>query len=582
MKQKTALPSFSHDQPQNSVQKPCGRDTTPTILFVLLLLEFSMTLHSRKLVVAVVVLFCSISQLSAPSSEHGLGFLQRVRNNSEYPIDFSQDRTILDYLPDGTVLRIKSLRKEYGSNGRYYAVRKIVGAYRLQADTFDPNDPATHFVVKRFVSRNFTEYMGLYSDFAEGQFMKSDDSRAITFSMPDIMDDKAAQGHWSIVDISGQEGAKLDDKKFMDPTFAASIFNACYLKSRASGFMQSRGVAQNYPGLEKAPVNKYANPILQGNESSTKETTTTEASSNAPTNSEITAGSQQTSTAQQSGALAVQKTSPVTAPGTITSISSDRSLFAHFVDASTVVIIRQNGTIAQQKSDGSWETITQGLSGAGFKSVAPGDDGSLWGCDINNNVWEFDSQTKSWNKVALAPSTSSVAKLSMANASNIWALSGDGVLFQRIQESDNTSWKIPDQAIGSGAIKDFCVASDGTIMVLAGDNKIYRGLKTQAGYSFNHFCTPTDMVGLPAMSIAVGSKSFVAFSTPTNEVFVLVSGKPGNTKDSWKKVTLKDEKTPIKLRSFSAHKNNSLVGTVHNSGKDDDNSVVLISDISTT
>ena len=197
-------------------------------------------------------------------------------------------------------------------------------------------------------------------------------------------------------------------------------------------------------------------------------------------------------------------------------------------------------------------------------------------------MWELDTQTATWSKVALAPSTSSVAKLSMGNASNIWALSGDGVLFQRIQDGDTTSWKIPDQAIGTGAIKDFCVAPDGTIIVLGGDNKIYRGLKTQAGYAFNQFCTPAELVGMPAVSVAVGSKSFMAFSTPSNEVFVLVAGKPGNSKDSWKKLTLKNEKTPIKLRSFSAYKNNSIAGTVHNSGKTDDNSVVLVSDISTT
>lgn len=541
-----------------------------------------MTFDSRKLIVAAFWVICSLIAADGPSSDHGLGFLQRVRNNSAYPIDFSQEKTILDYLPDGTVIRIKSLRKEYGTQGRYYAARKLVGAYRLEADTFDPNDPATQFVVKRFVSRDFTEYMGLYSDFAEGQFMKTDDSRAVTFSMNDIMDDKAAQGHWSVVDISGDERAKLDDKKFMDPVFAANIFNACYLKSRVSGFMQARGKPQNYPGLVNAPVNKYANPILNGTESSTAAT----ADKNPPPGSGVSstpaAGALAQATTTPSGAAVAPKVVSVTAIGTSTQISADKSTFAHFVDSSTAVIIRQNGSVAQQKSDGSWDALTQGLNGAAFISLAPGDDGTLWGCDINNNVWEFNTSTATWSKVALAPSTSSVAKISMGNASNIWALSGDGVLFQRIKDGDSTSWKIPDQAIGTGAIRDFCVAPDGTILVLGGDNKMYRGLKTGTGYSFNIFCTPADIASSPAVSVAVGSKSFAAFSTPNNEVYILVTGKPGNTKDSWKKLTLGDQKTPIKLRSFSAFKNNSLVGTVANSGSSDDYSVVLVSDIATT
>jgi len=582
VKQNTrGIPCAPQTPPQNSVQKPCRLSTTPIIIFVLLPHGFSMTFDSRKLIVAAFWVLCSLIAADGPSSEHGLGFLQRVRNNSAYPIDFSQEKTILDYLPDGTVIRIKSLRKEYGTQGRYYAVRKLVGAYRLEADTFDPNDRATHFVVKRFVSRDFSEYMGLYSDFAEGQFMKTDDSRAVTFSMNDIMDDKAAQGHWSVVDISGDERAKLDDKKFMDPVFAANIFNACYLKSRVSGFMQSRGKPQNYPGLENTPINKYANPILNGTESSTALSADKSLPSSGVSTSPTAPGATAPTGTTPSGAAA-QKVSSVTATGTSTQISADKSTFAHFIDSSSAVIIKQNGSVAQQKNDGSWDSLTQGLSGAAFISLAPGDDGTLWGCDVNNNVWEFNNSTSTWSKVALAPSTSSVAKISMGNSSNIWALSGDGALFQRIKEGDSTSWKIPDQAIGTGAIRDFCVAPDGTILVLGGDNKMYRGLKSGTSYSFNIFCTPADLVGAPAVSVAVGSKSFAAFSTPNNEVYILVTGKPGNTKDSWKKLTLGDQKTPIKLRSFSAFKNNSIVGTVSNSGSPDDYSVVLVSDISTT
>lgn len=546
-----------------------------------------MTIDSRKLILGAVLSLCSLMSPLGPVLDHGLGFLQRVRNNSEYPINFAQEKTILDYLPDGTVFRIKSLRKEYGPQGRYYAVRKIVGAYRLEADTFDPDDSATHFVIKRFVSRDFTEYIGIYSDFAEGMFLKTDDSRAATFSMQDIMDDKSAEGHWTIADLSGDGNGAIDARKFMDPNFAANVFNACYLKSRVSGYLQSRGTPQNYPGLEKIPVNKYANPILDGTESSTSSSTTkapgAQNTSDAPQNSANTqppAASSPNTPGAAAGAA--QPASSPTAVGTVTQISAERSTFADFIDASTAVIIKQNGSVAQQKSDGSWETLDGGLTGAAFTSLAAGDDGTLWGCDVNNNVWSFDISKSAWSKIALAPSTSALSKISLGNAGNIWALSRDGVLFQRIQDGDNTSWKIPNQAIGVGAIRDVCVTPDGTVFVLGGDNKIYRGLKSESGYSFNQYCIPSELVGMPATSIAAGSRSSVAFSTPTNEVFVLVTGKPGNSKDSWKKLTLKDQKTPIKLRSFSVFKNGSLVGTIANSGSADDSSVALVSDITTS
>lgn len=537
-------------------------------------------IYARNTLLLLCLTLISSALALGPSSEHGLGFLKRVRNNSEYPIDFSQEKTILDYLPDGTVLRIKSLRKEYGVAGRYYAARKLVGAYRLEADTLDPNDPATHFVVKRYVARDFSEYMGLYSDFAEGQFMKSDDSRAVTFSLPDIMDDKSAEGHWTVVDVSGDEKSKLDARKFMDPNFAANVFNACYLKSRVSGFMQSRGKPQNYPGLSKSSLSKNANAVLTGSESSSSgtdnQTTNVEQQTpGSPDAAGFPAGSPPTS-------VSVAPTPSVTAYGKVTPILSEGSIGAYFIDESLAVVVKQNGSVARQKGDGAWESLNQGLSsGASFTSLGAADDGTLWGCDINNNLWEFNNETSTWKKVLLAPSTGAVAKISAGGATNIWALSKDGTLFQRFEDGQNTSWKVPDAAIGNGGIRDVSAATDGTVFAISNDNKIFIGTKTQSGYSFSQFCSPLELVGQPPYTIAAGSKSFVAFATPSDEVYVLVTGKPGTTKDSWKKLTLKDQTSPLKLRNFSAYKNSSIVGVVSNSGKADDNTVIMINDITT-
>ena len=542
-------------------------------------------IYARNTLLLLCLTIISSALALGPSSEHGLGFLQRVRNNSEYAIDFSQEKTILDYLPDGTVLRIKSLRKEYGVAGRYYAARKLVGAYRLEADTLDPNDPATHFVVKRYVARDFSEYMGLYSDFAEGQFMKSDDSRAVTFSLPDIMDDKSAEGHWTVVDASGDEKSKLDARKFLDPNFAANVFNACYIKSRVSGFMQSRGKPQNYPGLSKSSESKNANSVLNGTKSSLSNAGNQALDGQQPAESPDTPGAQPAGnppTNASPTSISVAPASSVTAYGKVTSILSERSLGAYFADESLAVVIKQNGSIARQKSDGVWESLNQGLSdGASFTSLGAADDDTLWGCDINNNLWEFKSDTSSWSKVLLAPSTGAVAKITAGGATNIWALSKDGTLFQRFQDGESTSWKVPDTAVGSGGIRDVSAATDGTVFAISNDNKIFIGTKTQSGYSFSQFCSPLELVGQPPYTIAAGSKSFVAFSTPSDEVYVLVTGKPGNTKDSWKKLTLKDQSNPLKLRSFSAYKNSSIVGVVSNSGKADDNTIIMINDITT-
>jgi len=519
---------------------------------------------------------CAIFLLQCPSSEHGLGFLQRVRNNSEYPIDFSQEKTLLDFLPDGTVIRIKSLKKEYGVNGRYYAARKIVGAYRLEADTINPEDPATYFVVKRFVARDFSEYMGLYSDSAEGQFMKTDDSRAVTFSMPDVMDDASAAGHWTIVDSTGTEKGGIDQRKFLDPQFASTVFNNCYLKSRVSGFMQSRGIPQNYPGLTKVALGKSVNAVLAGAESSTKDDAK-QTQIKSPTIT-LPAGSPGSQT--DSSTPDKPKESPV-AFGEIKQLAPDKSASLSYIDTSNIIVIKKDGSPIKMKDDGSSESLNQGLDGASLLSVSGANDGTIWASDQNSNLLEFDSEKSSWKKVVSMPSASSISKVALNNSSNIWALSGDGSLFQRVKIDDSFAWKTPANQIGSGNIKDISIASDGTILVIASDNKIYKGVNNNGAYTFTTFCSPTDLLSIPPLSVACGSSSFIAFLTPLNEVYVLVDGKSGNTKDSWKKLCQNDQTTALKFRSIAAYKNKSIIGVVSNSGKPDDNTLTLVGNITT-
>lgn len=504
---------------------------------------------------------------------HGLGFLQRVRNNSEYPISFSQSKTILDYLPNDTVIRIKSLRKEYGVTGRYYAVRKMVGAYRLEADTLDPEDLATHFVIKRFVSRDFTEYIGIYSDSAEGMFMKSDDTRAITFSLPDMMDDKTPEGHWSVIDASGNSSNAISDKKFMDPNFAANVFNNCYLKCRASGVMQARGTPGNYPGTNNPPRSKYSNPILQGLETSADPAKPgIEAKPSSTTDAE--AGAE-----PETPATPASPASAPTASGAVTTLSSVKCSIVNAAD--TVVAITKTGMATRQKEDESWENLDQGLNGVTLVSIGTATDGTTWGCDVNNNVWSHDSSKNLWTKVQMPSSTGPIIKVILASASQIWILSRDGAIFQRMGSDTNIVWQQPSPTVGSGGVKDFCITPNGIVFVLCNDNKIYKGTNIGSTYTFSQFAAPKDTLNTVPYAITAGNGNFVAFSTLSDEVYVLVAGKSGNTADSWKQLTTPDGKSPIKLRSLAASKNNSLAGVVSSSGKPEDNTVIMIRNITT-
>ncbi|MBM3894499.1 hypothetical protein FJ366_02795 [Candidatus Dependentiae bacterium] len=503
-----------------------------------------------------------------------MGFLQRVRNNSIYAIDFSQEKTLLDFLPEGTVIRIKSLRKEYGPTGRYYAVRRLVGAYRLQADTIDPEDTATHFVVKRYVARDFSEYMGLYSDSAEGLFLQTNDSRAATFSLQDIMSDTNASGHWSIVDASGEE--KPDQKNFLDPQYASTVFNACYLKSRVSGFMQSRGTPQNYTGL-KAPVSKSVNAVLSGNASSTRNTN----NSNPTGTPQINQSGTGTSNGTSSTTPEKPKESP-TALGSLKSLSTDRCIALCYLSSSNIFAIKQNGTPLRKKEDDSWEALDQGLNGAVLTSICGANDGSLWATDQSNNLWSFDVPSATWIRSPQTPATSSVVKIILSDASNVWVLGSDGALFQRTKTDESFVWKVPSFSLPDGGIKDISMTSDGTMFVISNDSKIYKGTRNNDSYSFSLFAHPANLVSEVPFTIASGSPTFVSFTTSKNEVYILVDGKSGSTKDSWKKLTQDDQTTPIKFRTIAGFKDKSLVGIVSNSGQSNDNTIMLVSNIKTT
>ena len=158
----------------------------------------------------------------------------------------------------------------------------------------------------------------------------------------------------------------------------------------------------------------------------------------------------------------------------------------------------------------------------------------------------------------------------------------NGTIFKKSGTTSNTIWKVPSEQVGTGVVKDFCITTDGTIFAICNDKKIYKGSPAGDSYTFTQFSSPQDLLNTQPYLITARSKDFVVFSTPSDEVYVLVSGKSGNTTDSWKKLTKKGTSVPIKLRSIMAQENNSIAGIVSASGQPEDNTVILINDITTT
>jgi hypothetical protein len=154
--------------------------------------------------------------LTANNPDHGSALIERIRNNTDYPINIEGKKTIHDLLPAGTVVRIKSRKADYGNDGKYYAVRKERGGYFLKADTTDSSDKATELVVKRHFS-NGEDSLGFYSATANKQMLRASDNQAVQFTDKSFASDDAVGAQWK---ISG------GDLKF------------CYLQNRkTTGFL---------------------------------------------------------------------------------------------------------------------------------------------------------------------------------------------------------------------------------------------------------------------------------------------------------------------------------------------------------
>lgn len=133
------------------------------------------------------------------TASHGFAFLERIRNMTEFPVSLFYDKTIHDLLPANTVVRLKSYKAEYGVAGRYFAARLEGGAWRLKADTTDPEDPATQFVVHRHILRDLSDWLGFTAMAAGKAYLNANLSQAVQFGSEEFASDDKPEAHWKII-----------------------------------------------------------------------------------------------------------------------------------------------------------------------------------------------------------------------------------------------------------------------------------------------------------------------------------------------------------------------------------------------
>lgn len=140
--------------------------------------------HIITVFVIVVLVFCiktdeasaaekKAEQVSAARDkqyiDHGWGFLDRVANGTSYLVSLlATPPELISNLPDGTIIRLKSLKTGFGN---YYRAIKSVksGVWELRADTDDAKDRASQFMVMRI-----GKDISLASEVADGLLLAAD------------------------------------------------------------------------------------------------------------------------------------------------------------------------------------------------------------------------------------------------------------------------------------------------------------------------------------------------------------------------------------------------------------------------
>lgn len=201
---------------------------------------------------------------------HGYAVIDRIRNDTDFPVDIFYNKTLHDLLPSDSVIRIKSFKKEYAisqaissdeSKGgatkqtsqafRYLAARNLAGDWHLRADTIDPNDPATKFIVHKHLSPDLSSFIGIRSEVVGDAMLRAYKNNKVIFSKNSSMDFVIKEGqksknnfdsdfdqdsHWLIY----AKGLKPTDP--IDPSVGRYLDNLSLKNQNLNAFFSVRGV----------------------------------------------------------------------------------------------------------------------------------------------------------------------------------------------------------------------------------------------------------------------------------------------------------------------------------------------------
>ena len=150
------------------------------------------------IVVSCGICFAQVQQQSffAELPPHGFGILERIINQTVFPIDFLYEKHMHDNLPQGTVVRIKNKALD-----KYYRIQVLKdGSYSFKADGDNPQDPGTHFIIERRFSPNLQSWIGFSHNAMNRNILQVDEkNKQLAFTDREFADEEAEKSHWEIV-----------------------------------------------------------------------------------------------------------------------------------------------------------------------------------------------------------------------------------------------------------------------------------------------------------------------------------------------------------------------------------------------
>lgn len=149
-------------------------------------------------------------------------------------------------------------------NFRYLAARNLVGGFRLKADTTNPDDPATRFIVRKYIDPNLNTYLGFESEVNAGQMLRTKKNNEIIFSANTMLEELIKDGKKSKDNFSSDfdtDSHWLLFSKSIKPTdpideTSGRYLLSCNLKNQElDAFMSIRSAA------DEAAKSLYTKPV---------------------------------------------------------------------------------------------------------------------------------------------------------------------------------------------------------------------------------------------------------------------------------------------------------------------------------